>query len=149
MWPVIIASLYIVALTVFNAYTMIWGTLPAYDADNRVILFNAHPLVGAAIGILAAFSVLPAAVLLIRNGIRNPHLRVRSILLGLGLFIIMTAGPLHDNAHSWQIYMVADVLSSVGLFVLAVGVLYRFEERIVPSIVLGPKSPASLSRSSL
>jgi hypothetical protein len=121
-----------IAITIITAVTMIWGTQPSYDFEKHVILFNAHPIVGASIGLFAAISVLPASILLIRNGIRNPQLRTRSFLLGIGFFIIMTAGPLHDTATSWQFYLLADILSSVGFLVLAAGVMYRFEERIVP-----------------
>jgi hypothetical protein len=125
---------------------MIWGTQPAYDQENRVILFNAHPAVGASIGLYAAISVLPAAILMIMNGVRNPRLRIRSFLLGIGFFVVMTAGPLHDTATSWQMYLVADILSAIGFFILAAGVMYRFEERIVPVSLAGQstKPPVSL-----
>jgi hypothetical protein len=150
-YAVIGAILVSIGITVFNAITMIWGTRPIYDSDNHVILFNAHPLVGAGIGLYAALSVLPAATLIIMNGVRNPRLRIRSFLLGIGFFVIMTAGPLHDNAKTWQLYMLADVLSSVGFFILAGGVLYRFEERIIPVSVVSPdkKQPSASMPTSL
>lgn len=131
-WAVGFGVIATIAITLLNFFTMILGTLPQYDYTNKVILFNTHPAVGASIGLYAAISVLPAAILMIRNGINNPRLRVRSFLLGAGLFIIMTAGPLHDTATNWQLYMAADILSALGFFILAGGVLYRFEERIVP-----------------
>lgn len=128
-----------IAITILNAITMVWGTQPSYDYDNRVILFNAHPAVGASIGLYAAVSVFPTAILMIRNGIRNPQLRVRSFLLGIGLFIVMGAGPMHDTATSWEFYLAADVLSVIGFLVLAGGVLYRFEEKIAPNQVVNPQ----------
>ncbi len=131
-YAVMIGAFATIVITAVTIATMIFGTLPEYDSARSVILFNVAPVVGALIGIFATLSVLPAAVLMIINGIHNPQARVRSFLLGGGLFIVMTSGPMHDVATSWQIYMTADILSVIGFIVLTTGIVYRFEERIVP-----------------
>ena len=151
VFAIVAAAVAATVITLVNAVTMIWGRLPAYDYINHVTLFNAHPFVGAGIALFAAVSVIPAAILIIMNGVRNPKLRIRSFLLGFGFILIMTAGPLHDTATTWQLYMVADIVSAIGMFVLAGGVLYRFEERFVPTspVELRDTKPPLSMRSNL
>jgi hypothetical protein len=131
-YAVVGASIGIVAITIVNIITMPFGKLPSYDFDRHLIILNAHPIVGVGIALFAAICVVPAAILMIVNGVRNPSARARSFLLGGGFIIVMIAGPMHDNAHTWQLYLVADVVSMIGLAVLTAGIMYRFEERIAP-----------------
>ncbi len=132
-----------VVITILTIKTMAFGTLPVYDAHRSVTLFNVAPVVGTLIALFATLSVLPAAILMILNGVRNPGARARSFLLGGGLFVIMTAGPLHDVAKGWQLYMIADIVSIVGFVFLAWGILYRFEERLAPSRTPAPATMPS------
>lgn len=119
-----------IGITVFTALTMIWGVQPEFDYDNGVTLFNVQTGVGAAIALFSAVTVLPTAILMILNGISNPATRIRSFLLGGGLFVLMTGGPLHDIAKTSQLFMLADVVSVLGLILIASGVTYRISEHI-------------------
>jgi hypothetical protein len=129
------------AITIVNIITMAYGVKPQYDFIHSVILFNAHPVVGAGIAIFAAVAIFPTAILLIMNGIRNHSARVRSLLLGAGFLIMMSAGPLHDTARTFQLYAAADLLSMFSMLVVTGGVLYRFEDRLAPAkaVSLSPK----------
>lgn len=117
-------------ITIFNAITMIWGTRPYFDAEHGVTIFGAHPVVGVGIALIALAGMLPLTILMIMNGFTNPTSRTRSFLLGGGLALITIAGPMHDIAPSAMVYMIADVVSVVGLLVVASGVAYRIEEKI-------------------
>ena len=120
-----------VFITLVNAITMIWGTQPTFDYVNSVTLFNAHPIIGASIGILAAITVLPAAILFLINAFKSHGARrVRSLLLGSGLFLLMTAGPLHDTARTGQVYLVADIFSMISIILVGIGVVYRLEQSL-------------------
>ena len=126
------------ALTVYSYGTMISGVQPAYNAAQGLVEYNATPLLGAGIAVFATVCVLPTAILMIVNGIRNPGSRLRSFLLGGGLFILMIAGPLHDVAPSAAFYTLAEIITIIGLLLLVSGVLYRYEEhaataRVVPA----------------
>jgi hypothetical protein len=126
-----------VGVTIINAITMIFGTQPSYDYVQHVTQFNASPIVGASIGIFAALAVFPPAVLFIVNAFKSQgNRRVRSLILGGGLILLMTAGPLHDVAKNWQTYMLADVLSILSIIVTGAGVVYRLEQ----SLTVEPQS---------
>ena len=123
-----------VAITVLTTQTMVFGKRPAFDYVHHVTLFNASPVVGVSIAVFSFIIVAPTAFLMILNGIRNPSARARSFLLGGGLFILLTGGPVHDTARTGTVYAVADVITILGLLIVAGGLLYRFEERLVPNL---------------
>jgi hypothetical protein len=127
---IFIGWIILLAITTVNVLTMILGQQPEYDFAKKVILYNAAPVVGISIAVYAAVSILPAVIVLIRNGIKNPAARMRSFLLGFGLLVLMTGGPIHDNARTWQLYAFADIVSTFSLIILCTGVMYRFEERL-------------------
>ena len=129
-YAVAVGAVITVGLTAINAVTMIFGTQPQYDTDSKVTLFNAHPIVGAGIGISAFISIFAPVVLMIINGVRNREARLRSFMLAGGLFVLMTGGPIHDVARTWQLYLLADILVIVSILVITGGVLYRIDERI-------------------
>jgi hypothetical protein len=126
----VVGTLAGIAIFAVNIATMPLGTLPSYNSVAKVVEYNAAPAVGAGIAVFATVSILPTAILMIVNGVRNPNARARSFLLGAGLFVMMAAGPLHDNAHTAAVYAVADVTSMFSLLLIAGGILYRFEERL-------------------
>ncbi|HEY4160569.1 MAG TPA: hypothetical protein VGM08_00750 [Candidatus Saccharimonadales bacterium] len=120
-------------ITVLTTATMVFGKRPAYDYAHHVTLVNANPAVGASIAIFSFIIVAPTAFLMILNGIHNPTARVRSFLLGGGLFVLLTGGPIHDTARTGTIYAAADILTITGVLIMTSGLLYRFEERLVPN----------------
>lgn len=117
-------------LTAFNAVTMIWGVRPKFDVEHGVTLFNAHPVVGVGIALFAAVTIFPTAILMFINGFTNHGARVRSFLLGGGLFLMMAGGPIHDNARTAGLYAFADIVTIASVVIVAAGVAYRMEQRI-------------------
>lgn len=127
---IIVSVLFIVAMTAFNARTMIWGIRPGFDETYGVTLFHAHPIIAIGTAVYGFLAVLPTAVLMIKNGLTNPVNRARSFLLGSGLFLLMTTGPLHDNAKSASVYMIADFATILSLLIFTAGVAHHMEHRI-------------------
>jgi hypothetical protein len=126
----VLGSIGIIFATIINAITMIWGKQPEFDYTHNVTLFNAHPAVGAIIGLFALICVIPTAVLMFKSGISNQTNRLRSFLLGGGLVFLMVGGPLHDNAHTAMVYIIADVITIVAQLAVAAGIAYRIEEKL-------------------
>ncbi len=129
-WLVSVAgSVVLIAVTVFNAVTMIWGTQPTFNYVQHVTQFNANPLVGAAIGLMGSLTFLPAGILFLRNAFKTQGARrTRSLLLGVGFVMMVLAGPPHDIAGTWQVYMFGDILAILSTALVASGVIYRFNE---------------------
>lgn len=142
-WIIAITLVANALVTGVTAATMVFGTRPEYSFEQQVTLFNAAPVVGVSIALFAAITVLPAAIMMIVNGARNPAARVRSFLLGGGLFIMMTGGPIHDVAPNGTVYMIADIVTIISILLVCGGVLYRFEERLSPAKIPQPNSSAA------
>ena len=127
------------AITVVNAVTMIWGSRPAYDYTHGVTLLNASPIVGPAIGIFALLTVVPAAILFIINAFKSSGARrVRSMLLGFGLLVLMIGGPLHDNAPNSLVYAIADILTITSGLAIGFGVAYQIEQSLAINAPVNP-----------
>jgi hypothetical protein len=138
-------SIIAVVITIVNAKTMIWGIQPMFDYQNNITLFRAHVAVGATIGIMAAISIFPAAIMFIINAFKSqgPR-RVRSLLLGAGFFMMMTAGPMHDIAHTGAVYAFADIVTMLSMIIVGIGVGYRLEQ----SLSLSKEAPVVVAPSS-
>jgi hypothetical protein len=129
-WVIGVGAVYTVLQTALNAVTMIWGTQPTYNYQQSLVQYNAAPVVGAGIGILALTTIFPAGILFLVNAFRNPAQRLRSGLMGVGFLIMTFAGPMHDVAVNWQMYAIADVFTTIGMILTGVGVAYRLDQSL-------------------
>lgn len=113
-----------VAVTALTGYFSIYQQNLTYDPINRITDLNASPLVGAAIGIVSMATFLPVAILLLVGSFRNHGAaRLRSLLMGSGFAVVAVSGPLHDVANTWQMFLVADVLTILSILLITLGVL--------------------------
>jgi len=140
----VVGGIALVAVTIFNAVTMIWGTQPTFNFEKHVTLFNANPLVGATIGVMALLTFLPAGILFLRNASKTegPR-RTRSLLLGTGFIAMVVAGPPHDVAATWQVYMFGDIMAIISVVLVASGVVYRFEQGLSLAKQPAPAAPTA------
>ena len=140
-WVLAVALSLGLVTTVMSAATMIGGTQPAYNYQQSVVEYHVAPVVGAAIGLFAMLTILPAGVLFAINALRNPAQRLRSGLLGAGFILMTLAGPLHDIATNWQLLVIADITTILSVAITGLGVLYRFDQSL--------SAPATADQSSL
>jgi hypothetical protein len=135
----------IVGITLFNAKTMIWGVRPFFDYQHNITQPRAAAAVGITIALSVLISTLPAVALFVRNGIKSHGpARLRSFILAAGFLMLIIAGPVHDLAKTGEVYALADVVTIVALITIGTGVMYRFEEKLVPA----PPAPRVLTPSS-
>jgi hypothetical protein len=121
-------------VTVITAKTMIWGTLPYYDYAHHVTINNAARAVGVSIGVLTLITMLPVLVMFIVFAAQSDGARrLRSLLLASGMVVLIVSGTIHNIARNGEVYILGDVLSILGVFVLGTGVLYRLEQSIAPA----------------
>lgn len=134
-----------VAITAVNTVTMIFGVRPVYDYERHISQLNAAPVVGISIAVFALVTLLPAAILFIVNAVRSSGARrVRSLLLGFGFLLQMSAGPLHDVARSWEVYLIADILTILSVVIVGAGVAFRQDQSLAPEAAAQPADPAPI-----
>lgn len=115
----------------FGITTMINGIHPSYNAVDRITSLNVSPQINIIDTVVGILFVVPAAILMIYNGITNRSSRVRSLLLGFGMAIPMFTGPLVESATSLDLhFVIANTFSVIGLLVLTLGVAYRMDQNI-------------------
>lgn len=124
--------IFIVAITIINAKTMIWGIKPIFDTSLGLTELRASPIVGAGIGLQAAVGLLPAFILFAISAVKgNGPRRIKSSLLAAGFLIVIVGGPMHDLARTAGFYATADLLTTLGILLLGVGISYQLETSLV------------------
>lgn len=117
-----------ILVTAVNAKTMIWGVQPTYDYKLHLTEFNASPLVGIPLGVMAVFAFMPAIILFIISAVKARGInRVKPILIAAGFIIITIAGPMHDNATSAQLYAFADIFNTIGMIIMLFGIAFHIQ----------------------
>lgn len=97
---------------------------PVFHHPSGLTLLGANPLVGALVAINVTLAWVPAGIYFIWSGIasQDSFVRMRGLLLGSGLLITTIGGPLHDIVESALMFLIADVVTILGVVVIASGV---------------------------
>lgn len=127
---VVFGVLAIVAMAALTTHGMIFGTRPSYNEATHITTFNTPAVVNSLDAVVGLIAVVPAAVLMIINGLANAAMRTRSLLIGFGLIALMITGPMVEGAHTIQSFVIANSLSVLALLILTIGIAYRMEQRI-------------------
>ena len=89
-----------------------------------LLLLNVGVPVGPLIGVLVGLSMLSAGGFFAKMAWeRSGNDRYKFALLALGMVVITVGGPLHDNATTLMMYVLADILTVSG-FVFVMSGLY-------------------------
>jgi len=107
------------AITALNIYHF---NLPVI-MGNGVTAYNADASVGFAITAISILTLLPSAVLFIRECMVMPQQCRRFALIGASFILIIIGGPLHDTASTTLLYVIADVVTTAGFIVMFIGVI--------------------------
>jgi len=134
----IVWVLFIIAITAINAKTMIWGVQPIFDTSLSLTEFRASPIVGAGIAAQAMVGLFPAFVLFAIGAAKgSDSRRLKSVLLAAGFLVIIAGGPMHDLARTAGLYATADLLTTLGVLLLGIGIGYQVDT----SLVAAPEKP--------
>lgn len=123
----------------FKAYLALGAALTALNlylfnspfVQNGIADWDQNPLVATLIIILGLTVFLPAAVLFIRESIRQPKNRKRYMFIGISFLLIILSGLLHDIATTASVYLVADIVSIFGYMLMLWGVLSGVKSAMV------------------
>jgi len=121
----------ITIVTAVNAKTMIWGVQPTYNYRLHLTEFHASPAVGIPLALMAMIAFVPAIILFAMSAIKMRGInRVKPILITIGFILITTAGPLHDNARTAQLYAIADIFTTIGMIVTLLGIAFHIQNEL-------------------
>lgn len=132
-WPVVwlLVALGVIAAVV-TGDTMIGGMQPTYSYATGVVDWRAPQSVGLLIALGAVFGIIIPVFMFISNAVQSRgQARLRSLLLGLGLFMIASGGITNDNAQSQSLLLIAAVMVLAGAVTLATGVIYQISQETV------------------
>lgn len=107
-------------ITLTNIY---YFNYPVILKDG-ITAFNVNPLVGILIIFISMMTLLPSAVLFIREAFMQPQQRTRFALIGVSFILIIIGGPMHDVATAPATYMLADVVTTIGFITMFFGVIF-------------------------
>lgn len=104
---------------------------PEYNHSTGITLLNVDPLLGKLVALNVALAWVPAGIYFIVKGARSQekNVRIRSILLGIGLLAATIGGPLHDISRQAIVFLIADIVILAGIIILASGTMYRQEDK--------------------
>lgn len=91
------------------------------------ISFDSAEYVGEIFLLMFALAWLPAIAIFIYETIRNKDrfIRIRSLLLSIGLLALLIFGQMHDMVETWQGFLIADIFTVISYFIVMIGVLYH------------------------
>jgi len=120
-WKEKVFWLNIVAGGVISFVNIVYWTLP--EIESNLLLYNVGAPVGPMIGVLVGLNmaVLAGGFFAKMAWDRSGEDRMKFVLLALGMFTMTVGGPLHDNASTFLMYVVADVLISVSILLILSG----------------------------
>jgi uncharacterized membrane protein YhhN len=106
----------IVQVTHFPTYDL--AALDTYNIQK----VTPSSIAAALIALKALSTILPLTVIMIRQAIKTPASRSRSILIAAGLLLVFIGGPMHDLVGP-KLFVVADIVVILGSVVLLGGLL--------------------------
>ncbi len=101
-------------------------TLPVFD--NGATIWNPPLVVRIYIPIMSMLTWMVFGFLFFMYHAFNTKetwLRKRSLLIGIGFLIVSIGGPLHDQPFAGFMILIADVVTSFGIFILSLGIFTR------------------------
>lgn len=122
----------IIGLGVISFILNVIDIHPTTINDRGLIDFKTAPYVGEIFLLMFALAWLPAIAIFIYEAIKNKNkfVKIRSVLLAIGLLTLLVFGQMHDVVKTWQGFLLADVLTVISYFILMAGVLYRGKEDV-------------------
>src|SRR3989338_8484379 len=104
---------------------IIYPSAPVFGHTQKMLINNAHPIIGITMPIYVSAIWIPLAILFIRSGIKNKKIRTRSFLLAAGLITQSISGPLQGYANSPQLIILSVIFTTISGTLILAGILYK------------------------
>jgi hypothetical protein len=110
-------------ITIIN---VMMPTNPVFDEKTGVTIFNVPSLVANLIPIITIISVGFSGILFLAKSVKlQGSAKVKAIILGVGMIMIVIGGPMHETAKNIFEYFLADFLIVVAFFIVMLGIYYE------------------------
>lgn len=111
------------AITVIN---LLLPAGPVFDERTGVTVFNVNSLVAGLIPVITLMSIGYAGIIfLIKSSKLQGSAKIKAIILGVGMIIIVIGGPMHETAENIAEYFIADFLIVLAFFIITMGIYYE------------------------
>jgi hypothetical protein len=126
----IVFYIYLILGAILTTLNVMYLNYPI--VESGIVDWKQNSLVGTLIIIFGLTAFLPAAVLFIRESIRQPRNRKRYLLIGIAFLMIIISGPLHDVATvsvlkdittTTIVLLFADIITTSGFLLMFWGVM--------------------------
>ena len=105
--------------TVLNVYLFNYPVIN----ESGIAIWNDQQLVVIFEVVILMSTFLPAAIVFIGKSFKQPKQRKRLLLIGMSFLAIFLGGPLHDIAETVYFYLMADIITIIGLTLMFWGVM--------------------------
>lgn len=125
------------ALTALNIYFFNYPII-----ENNLVDWKQNELVGTLIIIYCMAAFIPAAIVFIREAIKQPKNRMRYLMMGLAFLLVIISGPVHGVATvealgsaemAILVLFIADAVTVVAYMMLFLGVMANSKVVIAPA----------------
>ena len=115
--------------------SLIYFGHPEYNSARGITNWNINPAVGVFSSIIFAITLVPSALFFLWQGTksRDATVKIRSILIGCGLLLLIITAYTYYTATTSLSILVSDLFSLFSYIVIFVGVIYR---RNKPNIII-------------
>lgn len=99
---------------------------PIFDERSGITIFNVPPYVSGLIPVITLISVGFSGILFLAKSTKlQSKARVKAVILGISMILIVVGGPLHELAKNIFEYFLADLLVVLAFFVMTVAIYYE------------------------
>jgi len=111
---------------IITAINIMYPANPVFDKGSGVTVFNVPPIVAGLIPVITLISVGFSGVLFLAKSAKlQGKAKVKAMILGIGMVLIVVGGPLHELAKNIFEYFMADIIVVVAFLVIMIGIYYE------------------------
>jgi len=124
-----------IVIVIFGLFNL---NYPQVNPLTEIIEWNINPWVGVAISALSLLVLAPTMIFFFVGyfASESPKAKSRSLILGIASFVLIATAVIYYNAYTVPLYILGELLSTLGFFLVLLGVYYKGEFSIVKTIEL-------------
>lgn len=118
---------FVILLGSITTAVNIWLPISADILPSGTTYWHIDIVLGILIATNVALGLLPAGIYFIYRGFLDTDMviKTQTLLIGVGLIILFLGGPLHDVVKTPLLFFLTDIMFSLGVVLIALGVFYR------------------------